>query len=93
MLSRFVMTVWRAATDARSYIEDFGKRRTGSGVGYLYWLCVTLAFFGLLPFAIGLAVLAPNARTFADTQLTVLQDWYPDELVLTRSPGERCRRT
>lgn len=87
MLTRFVMTIWRASTDAYAYAEDFAKRRTGSGLGYLYWLSTTLAFFGLLPFAIALAVLAPQARTFADRQLAIVQDWYPDELVLTISGG------
>jgi hypothetical protein len=84
-LQRFALTIWHASTDALSYVTDFGKRRTGSALGYLYALSVTLAFFGLLPFAIGLAVVAPSIRTLADDQLAVIQRWYPDELVLTLS--------
>ncbi len=87
MFSRFALTIWRASTDAFSYVADFARRTTGAGLGYLYALSVTLAFFGLLPFAIGLAVVAPSLDTFAQNQLTVLQRWYPDELVLTLSGG------
>lgn len=87
MLTRFAMTIWRASTDALSYIDDFAKRRTGSGLAYNYWLRLTVAFFGLLPFAIGLAIVAPGIRGFADGQLRVLRDWYPDELVLTLTGG------
>jgi hypothetical protein len=87
MLSRFALTIWRASGDAFSYVADFAKRTTGSGLGYLYALRVTLAFFGLLPFAIGIAILAPHAGTFARTQLAALREWYPDELVLTVSGG------
>lgn len=86
-LQRFALTIWRASTDAFSYIDDFGKRRAGSGLGYLYALRTTLAFFGLLPFAIGLAFLAPKAETFANEQLAIIQNWYPDELVLTVTGG------
>jgi hypothetical protein len=87
MLSRFALTIWRASTDAFSYVADFAKRTAGSGLGYLYALRVTLAFFGLLPFAIGLAVVAPHAGTFARDQLATLRDWYPDDLVLTVTGG------
>jgi len=86
-IQRFALTIWRASTDALSYVTDFGKRRTGSGIGYLYALSTTLAFFGLLPFAIGLAILAPSAETMANEQLAIVQRWYPDELVLTLSGG------
>lgn len=84
-IQRFALTIWRASTDAFSYVTEFSRRTTGSALGYLYVLSVTLAFFGLLPFAIGLAVIAPSIRTLADDQLAVLQRWYPDELVLTLS--------
>lgn len=87
MLTRFAMTIWRASTDALSYVEDFAKRRTGSGLGYLYWLSTTLAFFGLLPFAIGLAVVSPRLEGFVNEQLRIARDAYPDELVLTLSGG------
>lgn len=87
MLSRFASTIWRASTDAFSYVADFSRRTTGAGLGYFYALSVTLAFFGLLPFAIGLAVVAPSLETFARNQLAVAQRWYPDELVLTLSGG------
>lgn len=87
MIVRFAMTVWRAVTDASAYVSDFAARRGGSALGYLYFLCVTLAFFGLLPFAIGLAVVSPHSRSFADEQLDVLDAWYPDDLVVTISGG------
>lgn len=87
LLQRFALTIWRASTDAFSYVTEFSRRTTGSALGYLYALSVTLAFFGLLPFAIGLAVIAPSIRTLADDQLAVLQRWYPDELVLTLTGG------
>lgn len=87
MLTRFAMTIWRAGIDAQSYVHDFAKRSTGSGIGYLYMLITTLAFFMLLPFAIGLAFLAPHAETFANDQLRIVQDWYPDDLVITISGG------
>ncbi len=87
MIVRFAMTVWRAVTDASSYVSDFAARRGGSAVGYLYFLCVTLAFFGLLPFAVGLAVFAPRSHSLADEQLDVIDRWYPDDLVVTVSGG------
>lgn len=87
MIVRFAMTVWRAVTDAPSYVSDFAARRGGSAVGYLYFLCVTLAFFMLLPFAVGMAVVAPQSRSFADEQLNILDGWYPDDLVVTISGG------
>lgn len=86
-IQRFALTIWRASTDALSYVTDFGARRTGSGIGYLYAVTTTLAFFGLLPFAIGAAIFAPHIETFANDQLTIVQDWYPDELVLAFSGG------
>ena len=87
MLTRFAMTVWRSMIDAPSYVSDFVRRRTGSALGYLYFLNVTVAFFMLLPFAIGMAVLSPRAETFANAQLEVLRAWYPDDLVVTVSGG------
>lgn len=86
-IQRFALTIWRASTDAFSYVTEFSRRTTGSALGYLYALSVTLAFFGLLPFAIGLAVVAPNVETFANDQLATIQRWYPDELVLTLTGG------
>lgn len=85
MLTRFATAIWKASTDRLAYIDAFSKRSTGSALGYLYMLCVTLTFFGLLPFAIGLGFLAPHAQTFADTQLDILERWYPDDLALTFS--------
>lgn len=87
MFVHFFMTIWRAMIDASSYVTEFAAKRTSSGILYLYFLCTTLAFFTLLPLAIGLAVVSPSARTFAEDQLTVVQNWYPDELVLTISGG------
>ncbi len=87
MLSRFALTIWRASTDRLAYVDDFAKRRTGSGLGYLYWLCLTISFFALLPIAIGLAFITPRAEKFANDQLTILQNWYPDDLVVTISGG------
>ena len=87
MIVRFAMTVWRAVTDASSYVSDFAARRGGSAVGYLYFLCVTLAFFMLLPFAVGMAVVAPQSKSFVDQQLDILNAWYPDDLVVTVSGG------
>jgi len=87
MLTRFAMTVWTSMIDARAYSSDFLRRRTGSALGYLYWLCVVLAFFGLLPFVIGIAMFAPSSRTLADTHLGVLRQWYPDDLEISISNG------
>lgn len=87
MLTRFAMTVWTSMIDARAYSSDFLRRRTGSALGYLYWLCVVLAFFGLLPLAIGMAMFAPSSRTLADTHLGVLRNWYPDDLEISISNG------
>jgi hypothetical protein len=86
-LQRFAITIWHASTDALSYVTDFSRRTTGSALGHLYALSVTLAFFGLLPFAIGVAAVAPSIRTLANDQLGVIQRWYPDELVLTLTGG------
>lgn len=86
-IQRFALTIWRASTDALSYVTDFRARGTGSGMGYLYALATTLAFFGLLPFAIGIAVVAPRIETLANEQLAIAQRWYPDELVLTFTGG------
>jgi hypothetical protein len=86
-LQRFALTIWRASTDAFSYIDDFGKRRAGSGLGYLYALRVTLALIGMLPVAIGMMMVAPSADSFADRHLTVARDWYPDDLELTLKDG------
>lgn len=86
-LTRFAHTIWRASTDARSYMNDFAGRRTGSALGYLYALTCTIAFFMMLPLIVGLALLAPKATTLANTHLTTLQNWYPDELILTISGG------
>ena len=87
MLTRFAMTVWRSMIDDPAYVSDFVRRRTGTALGYLYWLNVTVAFFMLLPLAIGLAALAPQAETFAKAQLGVVRAWYPDDLVVTISGG------
>lgn len=87
MIQRFALTIWRAATDVRSYLSDFANRTSGSGLGYLFALTTTLAFFTLLPFAIGLAFIAPRADEFANTQLDIAQRWYPDDLVLTLTGG------
>lgn len=86
-LQRFAVTIWRASTDAFSYVADFSRRTTGSALGYLYALSVTLAFFGLLPFAIGLAVVAPQSHTLLGEQLDIVNRWYPDNLVVTISGG------
>lgn len=87
MLTRFALTIWRAATDAGAYVVDFATRRTGSAIGYLYALVTMLAFFSLLPFSIGLGIFAPATDSFALHQLNVIKNWYPDELVITVSGG------
>ncbi len=87
MLTRFALTIWRTSTDVRAYASDFAHRTTGSGLGYLFALTTTLAFFTLLPFAIGLAFIAPRADEFANEQLDVVQRWYPDDLVVTLTGG------
>lgn len=87
MLTRFALTIWRAATDIRAYVSDFAGRTMGSGFGYLYALTTTIVFFVILPFAISLAIRAPSAETFVNTQLDIVQRWYPDDLVLTLTGG------
>lgn len=81
------MTIWRAMIDAPSYVSEFAAKRTSTAIGYLYFVNTLLAFFMLLPFAIGMAVLAPSARTIANEQLRIAKDWYPDDLMLTISGG------
>lgn len=86
-LTRFAHTIWRASTDARGYPRDFAGRRTGSTLGYLYALTCTVAFFMILPLALGFAFFAPRATTLANTHLQIFQQWYPDELVITITGG------
>ncbi len=87
MLKRFALTIWRAMTDARSYVDDFAHRTTGSALGYLYWLLVTWSLLVLLTLA-GLAIfITPRIEPLANQHLQIIQDWYPDELIVTISGG------
>lgn len=87
MFKRFFTTIWTALTDTHAYVDIFARKRIGNGMGYLYWLCVTVTFLAVLPLAIGLIYVTPKSEAFINTHLTVAQNLYPDDLVITLSGG------
>lgn len=87
MFSRFARTVWRAITDRDAYVDDFAKRRIGSGLAYLYFLAVATMFVGLLPVAAVWMSAAPGTRDAAANFALLVDAEYPDDLVLTLSGG------
>jgi hypothetical protein len=85
-LRRFFRTVIDSASKPASYKPHL-KERTGTGLGYLYWLLVCLSTISALVLAAWYIPARAGIQEIIEKAAPVLRESFPPELVLTLQTG------
>src|SRR3989344_4178481 len=86
-IKRFFTIFKRSLLDPK-YYHDILKAKFSFSLKYLYTLLFFLALIHALIFSAQIAVFIPLIPRFIETAKTVVQNTYPDELVITIKDGQ-----